>query len=270
MPVEALGDGAADERTDGDGETGDAAPRTERDRASLRRHRRGQDRQGQRRHDRATDALDGAGEDEDVGRRRQRGERTCPPWFGSISPAGCGSTSSSTGATGSTRPTRRSARSPAASWRAASSSSDAALFDARRLQHQIVFALEFRGRAGAEPGAPHLRRARSAAPSQALRAVLGAGGIAATVETLEGETAVLDSRVERFPDGSFVEDGTITYGSAGAITFVTVGRGHVGPSPRTGWVHGAVIWQVTGGDGRFAGARARDVVVHGRARRRRD
>ena len=101
---------------------------------------------------------------------------------------------------------------------------------------EIVFALEFRGRAGPEPGAPHLRRARSTAPSPGLR-------------------AVLDSRVERFPDGSFVEDGTITYGSAGAISFVTIGRGHVGPSPRAGWAQGAVIWEVTGGDGRFAGAR---------------
>jgi len=120
---------------------------------------------------------------------------------------------------------------------------------------EIVFALEFRGRAGPEPGAPHLRRARSTAPSQGLRAVLGADGVTATMEPLAGEAAVLDSRVERFPDGSFLEDGTITYGSAGAISFVTIGRGHVGPSPRAGWAHGAVIWEVTGGDGRFAGAR---------------
>jgi hypothetical protein len=120
---------------------------------------------------------------------------------------------------------------------------------------EIVFALEFRGRAGAEPGAPHLRRARSTAPSQALRAVLGAGGIAVTMEPLAGEAAVLDSRVERFSDGTFVEDGTITYGSAGAIAFVTIGRGHVGPSPLAGWATGAVIWEVTGGNGRFAGAR---------------
>jgi hypothetical protein len=120
---------------------------------------------------------------------------------------------------------------------------------------ELVFALEFRGRAAAMPGAPRLRRARSVAPSQALRAVITAAGVEAQVETLAGEGAVLDSRVERFPDGSFVEDGTITYGSAGAITFVTVGRGVVGPSPLPGWTRGAVIWEVTGGEGRFAGAR---------------
>ena len=65
---------------------------------------------------------------------------------------------------------------------------------------------------------------------------------------------MLESRVERFADGSFVEDGTIRYGPAGTVSFVTVGRGTVGPSPMPGWVHGAVIWSVTGGDGQFAGA----------------
>jgi hypothetical protein len=120
---------------------------------------------------------------------------------------------------------------------------------------ELVFALEFRGRAGPVEGSPHLRRARTTAPSQALSAVLTRDGVESRAEPLPGETAVLDSRVERFPDGSFVEDGAITYGSAGAITFVTMGRGHVGPSPVAGWVRGAVIWEVTGGDGRFAGAR---------------
>jgi hypothetical protein len=51
------------------------------------------------------------------------------------------------------------------------------------------------------------------------------------VEPLAGDSSVLESRVERFPDGSFVEGGTVTYGRAGMVTFVTEGRGSVGPSP---------------------------------------
>jgi hypothetical protein len=92
------------------------------------------------------------------------------------------------------------------------------------------------------------------APSQVIRTVLGDGGVESRVEPIDGEHAVLESRVERFADGSFVEDGTITYGLAGTVSFATVGRGTVGPSPMPGWVHGAVMWSVTGGDGWFTGA----------------
>ncbi|HKW90494.1 MAG TPA: hypothetical protein VJX92_01265 [Methylomirabilota bacterium] len=120
---------------------------------------------------------------------------------------------------------------------------------------EIVFALEFRGRGGPVPDSPNTRQARTIAPSQGLRAVLEPDGVRATVETLTGEAAVLESRVERFPDGSFVEDGTITYGTAGSISFDTVGRGHVGPAADGRGSHGVVMWRVTGGDGRFAGAR---------------
>jgi hypothetical protein len=51
-----------------------------------------------------------------------------------------------------------------------------------------------------------------------------------------------------------VEDGTITYGRAGSVTFETVGRGTVAPAPVAGWTSGAVMWTVTGGRGRFQGA----------------
>lgn len=120
---------------------------------------------------------------------------------------------------------------------------------------EIVFALEFRGRAGPVAGSEATRRARSTAPSQTLATVLGREGVRARVQTIPGETAVLESRVERFGDGTFVEDGTIVYGSAGTITFETLGRGWVGPAPRAGWVMGGVLWAITAGDGAFAGAR---------------
>ena len=118
-----------------------------------------------------------------------------------------------------------------------------------------MFALEFRGRAGPIDGSPTSRRARTSAPSQALRAVMTADGMETGVEPLSGHAAVLDSTVERFADSSFVEAGIITYGSLGRVSFTTVGKGTVGPGPADGWVHDAVMWIVTGGDGWFAGAR---------------
>ena len=75
LPGQALDDGAADDRADGDGEAGDAAPDAEREAAAGRRHRAGKDRQGERRHDRAADALQGAGRDQPVDARRQRRRR---------------------------------------------------------------------------------------------------------------------------------------------------------------------------------------------------
>ena len=119
---------------------------------------------------------------------------------------------------------------------------------------ELVFALEFRGRGGPVAGSTTKRQARTTAPSQTWRAVLGPEGVSAGVEPVAGEAAVLESRVERAPDGSFVEDGTITYGAAGSVTFDTVGRGHVGPAPDGRGSHGVVMWHITGGDGRFAGA----------------
>ena len=119
---------------------------------------------------------------------------------------------------------------------------------------ESAFALEFKGRGGPVAGSPSRRQARTTAPSQTLRTVLTASGIAPSVEALPGESAVLESTVERFPDGTFVEDGTITYGRAGSISFDTVGRGHVGPAAGGVGSHGLVMWRITGGDGRFAGA----------------
>ena len=120
---------------------------------------------------------------------------------------------------------------------------------------ELVFALEFRGRGESVPGSTTRRRARTVAPSQTLSSLIGPEGVFSRVEPVAGESATLDARVERFGDGTFVEEGEIVYGSAGRVTFATQGRGWVAPGPAPGAVHGAVVWAVTGGDGRFAGAR---------------
>ena len=120
---------------------------------------------------------------------------------------------------------------------------------------EVVFVLEFRGRGENLPGSTTKRRARTEAPSQTLSALIGSEGVFGAVEAVAGERARLEARVERFGDGTFVEEGEITYGSAGAVTFTTQGRGWVAPATAPGAVYGAVVWTVTGGAGRFAGAR---------------
>jgi len=119
---------------------------------------------------------------------------------------------------------------------------------------ELVFALEFKGRAEPVAGTQHLRAAQSTAPSQTLSTVLSGDGVHARVEPAAGDTAVLESRVERFGDGTFVESGTITYGAAGSIVFETIGGGWVGPEPGGAGVVGGVLWRVTAATGRLAGA----------------
>jgi len=120
---------------------------------------------------------------------------------------------------------------------------------------ELVFTLEFRGRGENLPGSATRRRAQTSAPSQTLSTLIGPEGVFGAVEPVSGERATLEARVERFGDGTFAEEGEITYGSAGKVTFTTQGRGWVAPAGAPGAVYGAVVWTITGGAGRFAGAR---------------
>ena len=119
---------------------------------------------------------------------------------------------------------------------------------------ELVFALEFKGNAGPVPGSDKRLQAKTSATSQTLRSILGADGIQASVESAGAGSASFQSEVEIVGEGMFVESGTIQYGDAGKVSFRTVGRGTLGPSPIAEVQRGAVMWEVTGGDGRLAGA----------------
>jgi len=92
------------------------------------------------------------------------------------------------------------------------------------------------------------------AGSQLHRTILSATGVEASLETLGVETATLEAEVELTGESTFVESGRIRYGTAGSVTFRTVGHGVRGPSAVPGRIIGAVVWEVIAGDGRFAGA----------------
>lgn len=119
---------------------------------------------------------------------------------------------------------------------------------------QLVFALEFRGKAHAVAGMEGAREARTTASTDRLVTFAGGEWLRAAMGAVAGEPAVLEARVQRYDDGTFVEEGTITYGPAGTITFETVDRGWVEPGPEGDMTVGGVVWRIVEGKGAFAGA----------------
>lgn len=124
---------------------------------------------------------------------------------------------------------------------------------------QLLFALQFKGKQARWPGR---YKAKTSAADQVWRTVLAASGIEASVEPSGSGVANCDAEIETVvghgvPDegeGTFTVTGTVKYGTAGKVHFHTVGRGYLAPTGIDGLRQGAVIWQITGGDGQFTGA----------------
>src|SRR4030095_9477172 len=120
---------------------------------------------------------------------------------------------------------------------------------------ELVFALQFKGKARPVEGAEGKLAAKTTAAGQVLRTALTAKGVQAKAESRPGPRATFESEVQMTGAGTFVESGRISYGKAGKVTFKTVGHGALGPSGVDGLQRGAVIWEVTEGSGQFAGAK---------------
>jgi len=119
---------------------------------------------------------------------------------------------------------------------------------------ELVFALQFKGKALPAEGVERKLTAKTTAGSQILRTTVTAKGIQAKLESRPGPRVTFESEVQITGEGTFVEVGRISYGKAGRLTFKTVGQGVLGPSGIDGLQRGAVIWEVTEGTGQFAGA----------------
>jgi hypothetical protein len=118
---------------------------------------------------------------------------------------------------------------------------------------ELVFALQFKGKARPVEGAEGKLKARTTAGGQVLRTIVTAKGVQAKSESRPGPRATFESEVQMTGEGAFVEAGHISYGKSGRVTFKTVGQGVLGPSGIDGLQRGAVIWEVTGGTRQFAG-----------------
>lgn len=78
-------------------------------------------------------------------------------------------------------------------------------------------------------------------------------GSSAEVGEVDGGEALCRHDFELTDDGSLLEKGEMSFGAGGAITFSA--RGRLRPSPDPRFRHGTAVLEVTGGRGRFAGAR---------------
>ena len=119
---------------------------------------------------------------------------------------------------------------------------------------ELVFALQFKGKAHPVEGVEGKLAAKTTASGQVLRTVVSPNGVQARCESRPGPRATFESEVQITGDGTFVEAGRISYGRAGRVMFKTLGHGVLGPSGIHGLQRGAVIWEVTEGTGQFAGA----------------
>lgn len=99
----------------------------------------------------------------------------------------------------------------------------------------VVFAIELKGKAAPIEGTKNTLKAK----------LTGRGA--------RGETVTLESQVLVNGD-TFDESGSIDYSGHGKLIFETVGVGHLRPSPVPRLQSGAVIWQITKGEGEFMGA----------------
>lgn len=121
---------------------------------------------------------------------------------------------------------------------------------------QLIYGMQFTGRAVPVDGTAGVLQASTSAPSCTITSLVGPEGLAGMINPAAGGTTSFESEVTFTGDQSFLESGTVSFGKDGhVLRFSTVGQGYLGPAADDGSRHGAVTWRVEGGDGQFAGAR---------------
>jgi hypothetical protein len=120
---------------------------------------------------------------------------------------------------------------------------------------QLIYSMQFKGRAAPVEGSSGVLQASTSAPSCTITSLVGPEGLAGAINPAAGGVVEFVSEVTFTGESSFLESGTIAFGDNGhQLRFSTVGQGYLGPSPDAGVQHGAVTWRIDDGEGQFAGA----------------
>ena len=112
---------------------------------------------------------------------------------------------------------------------------------------RIEVVARFHGRATRRSGEPPRSEPQAASVSVEVRTFDG--------RAFDLERVSYSNRVTHTSDSTFSEIGTIRFGEAGdEVDIETAGDGTVGASPEVDLKHGAVVYRIVRGRGRFAGA----------------
>lgn len=117
---------------------------------------------------------------------------------------------------------------------------------------QLVYALQFKG--SATPEADTVFRVDEKAASASITTVVNSGGLTGGFDPASVAEATFQSRVVLAADGTFSEDGAISFGPSHSFRFRTKVRGWVEQSPDPALRHGTVTFEIVEGEGQFAGA----------------
>ena len=116
----------------------------------------------------------------------------------------------------------------------------------------ITYSLQFRGFAAEYEGG---LRKHGRAPGCALVTSLAEGLEGHFVWDQDESEAIFESTLAYIDETRFEESGAIRFAHGNALRLQGLGRLEVSPDPNLR--QGTVVWNVVGGDGRFAGARGR-------------
>ena len=123
------------------------------------------------------------------------------------------------------------------------------------MAQQILYTMQFKGRAVPANDTGTVLKATTTAPSCTITTVVGANGVSGSLQPASGGQASFESQVTFTSETSFQEEGSITFGdNQHRLYFSTVGQGYIGSSTDPQLKHGSVIWKVERGEGQFAGA----------------
>lgn len=119
----------------------------------------------------------------------------------------------------------------------------------------MIFSMQFKGTLESLDNVVGVFKATTSSVSSPSAMAITEAGVEAKDAMIDGEKAEFMSVVTVIGDGTFVESGTISYGSGdSSLTFNTIGNGVMGPSANKSINAGSILWQITGGTGQFAGA----------------